>query len=328
MLEQAPAFHAAEHCESAYTVEVGMRHIRARHGAPWALHVSTFRPHPPWLASAPFAQDYHHSQCGGTPRHATIEQEAAAHPYLADKFRAGPGGGNAPESEEELNMLRSQYLACCAEVDNSLGKLFDFLKERGEWDKTMVIFTADHGEQLGEHWILSKTGFFDGSYNLPMIIRDPRPSADATRGTVVDQYSEAVDVLPTICEAFGLPVPPAVDGRSLLPFLEGTAEPVSTHAICRCLWFYVLLVREQSAVACDLYGVFAWYERLLVAQAQWKDAAHFEFDFRGDAERLGLNPHDCTLCVLRGERYKFVQFAVPGWPPLLYDLQTDPHEST
>lgn len=140
----APAFHAAEHCESAYTVETGMRHIRSRHGAPWALHVSTFRPHPPWLASAPFAQAYHHSQCGGAPRHPTIEQEGAAHPYLTDKFRAGPGGGNAPESEEELNILRSQYLACCAEVDNSLGKLFDFLKERGEWDKTMVIFTADH----------------------------------------------------------------------------------------------------------------------------------------------------------------------------------------
>lgn len=96
-----------------------MRHIRARHGAPWALHVSTFRPHPPWLASSPFAARYHHSQCGKAHRHESTQAEGAAHPWLADKLRDGPGGSNAPEDEDSLNMLRSQYLACCAEVDHS-----------------------------------------------------------------------------------------------------------------------------------------------------------------------------------------------------------------
>lgn len=79
-----------------------------------------------------------------------------------------------------------------------------------------VLTLDSHGEQLGEHHLLSKTGFYDGSYHLPCIVRDPRPSAEISRGTVVTQYSEAVDVLPTICEIFGLPVPPAVDGRSLV----------------------------------------------------------------------------------------------------------------
>ena len=97
-----------------------MRHIRARHGAPWALHVSTFRPHPPWLASSPFAARYHHSQCGKAHRHESTQAEGAAHPWLADKLRDGPGGSNAPEDEDSLNMLRSQYLACCAEVDHSV----------------------------------------------------------------------------------------------------------------------------------------------------------------------------------------------------------------
>jgi len=157
-----------------------------------------------------------------------------------------------------------------------LGRLFDFIKERGEWDRTMIVFTADHGEQIGEHWLLSKTGFFDGSYHLPCIIRDPRPSADGSRGTAVTEYTEAVDVLPTVCEAFGLEVPPATDGRSLAPFFASGDAPQG-----------------------------------------WKDAAHWEFYFHGDGERLGVNPHDCSLCVLRGPRYKFVQFAVPGWPPVL-----------
>ena len=73
-----------------------------------ALHVSTFRPHPPWLASAPFSSAYHHSVCGGTARHPSTEAEGQAHPYVADKLRAGPGGANAPADEDELNMLRSQ----------------------------------------------------------------------------------------------------------------------------------------------------------------------------------------------------------------------------
>ena len=103
----APAFWAAEHSESAYSAAVAMRHIRARHGAPWALHVSTFHPHPPWLAAAPFNRQYHHSQCGGTPRKPSRAEEGAAHPWLAHTL--GSAGGLAPESDEELNILRSQY---------------------------------------------------------------------------------------------------------------------------------------------------------------------------------------------------------------------------
>jgi hypothetical protein len=139
-------------------------------------------------------------------------------------------------------------------------------------------------------------GFFDGSYNLPLIIKDPRPSADITRGCEVSRhYTEAVDVFPTICEAFGLAVPAQVDGRSLLSFLDGRRN-------------------DNSDVT--------------PAQSGWRDSAHWEWDFRDDAEALGtslgvgttLNPYDCALCVLRGPRFKYVQFGVDCLPPLLYDL--------
>ena len=72
--------------------------------------MSTFRPHPPWLASAPFSSAYHHSVCGGAARHPSTEAEGQAHPYMADYLRAGSGGGNAPADEDELNILRSQWL--------------------------------------------------------------------------------------------------------------------------------------------------------------------------------------------------------------------------
>ena len=122
-------------------------------------------------------------------------------------------------------MLKSQYYAVCAETDAQLGRLFDFLRERGEWERTVVVFTADHAEQLGDHWLTSKLGFFDQSYHLPLIIRDPRPTADAGRGRVVEAYTEAVDVMPSLMEIVGLAVPPQVDGRALTPFLEGAPTP-------------------------------------------------------------------------------------------------------
>ena len=124
-------------------------------------------------------------------------------------------------------------------------------------------------------------------------MRDPRPQADAARGSVVRQYSEAVDIFPTICEAFGLAVPAAVDGQALTPFLQGT-----------------------EGLAKNPRHVTGWE----------KDTVHFEYDFRGSAQDLGVDAHECSICSQRGLRWKYVQFSHPSWPPLLYDIQTDPDE--
>ena len=67
----------------------------------------------------------------------------------------------------------------------------------------MVVLTADHGEQLGDHWQLGKLGYFRQSYEIPLIIRDPRPSADGGRGARIAAYTEHVDVAPTLIDAVG-----------------------------------------------------------------------------------------------------------------------------
>src|SRR4030095_6571108 len=74
-------------------------------------------------------------------------------------------------------------------------------------------------------WLLGKSGYFDQSYRVPCIVRDPRRVADATRGKRVDRFTEHVDVMPTLLEWLGLEVPPACDGMSLLPFFEHAAGP-------------------------------------------------------------------------------------------------------
>jgi len=73
-------------------------------------------------------------------------------------------------------------------VDAEIGRLVAFLKARGLWDTTLVVFTSDHGEQMGDHWLLGKCGYFDGSYRIPLILRDPRARADG-RGAASSRAS-------------------------------------------------------------------------------------------------------------------------------------------
>ena len=102
-----------------------------------------------------------------------------------------------------------------------MGQLFDYLEESGLAESTLIVVTSDHGEMGGDHWLLEKLGYWDESYHVPLIVVDPRPEAEAGRGTVVDAVTESVDILPTICEYIGAEVPLQADGWSLAPFSRG-----------------------------------------------------------------------------------------------------------
>jgi len=172
-------------------------------------------------------------------------------------------------------------------VDAEIGRLMAFLDESGLAASTLVIFTTDHGEEIGDHWLMGKGGYFDGSYHVPLIVRDPRPGA--ARGARVQRFTEHVDILPTMMEAIGAPVPLQCDGRSLGTFLAGEGAPET------------------------------WRE-----EAHWE----YDFRDAGDddAERtFGLTMHQCALNVVRGPRYKYVHFA--KLPPLFFDLAADPGET-
>ncbi|NIR39236.1 MAG: sulfatase-like hydrolase/transferase, partial [Actinobacteria bacterium] len=82
-----------------------------------------------------------------------------------------------------------------------------YLRSIDAWDDTLVVFTSDHGEQLGDHWLFGKYGYFDQAFHIPLIVRDPRPGADAGRGRRVDRFTENVDVMPTILDLLGADVP-------------------------------------------------------------------------------------------------------------------------
>ena len=94
--------------------------------------------------------------------------------------------------------MRTAYYGMISEVDDHLGRVIGYLKETGQYDHTLIVFTCDHGEQLGDHHLLGKIGYCDESFRIPLVIRDPSPAAASSRGRIVDQFTETIDVMPTI----------------------------------------------------------------------------------------------------------------------------------
>jgi arylsulfatase A-like enzyme len=119
----------------------------------------------------------------------------------------------------DVRRLRAQYWGMVSEVDMHLGRIWQRLRERGEWENTVIVITADHGEQLCDQGLVQKAGFFESSYHIIGIVRDP--SHPEGFGRVVDAFTENVDIMPTLCGMLDQPVPLQCDGMPLTPWLRG-----------------------------------------------------------------------------------------------------------
>ena len=87
-----------------------------------------------------------------------------------------------------------------SEIDSQIGRLIDYLKQVEAYDNTLIVFTSDHGDMQGDHWMLSKSCYFDQAFHVPLIVRDPRTVADQSRSTQVEAFTESVDIMPIILE--------------------------------------------------------------------------------------------------------------------------------
>ncbi|MFQ5786011.1 MAG: alkaline phosphatase family protein [Alphaproteobacteria bacterium] len=292
----APALYAAEHSSTAFLSREAIKYI-STHDGPWFVHLSYYSPHPPFVAPEPYHDMYDPADVPAPIRAETPEKEAEQHPWIAHYLYNQQGtaftyGYNSAEhnltlGEKETRQLRATYYGMMSEVDAQIGRLFEFLKETGVYDETLVIFTSDHGDQLGDHWAYAKYAYFDQTFRVPLIIRDPAPDADGARGRIVDAFTESIDIMPTILEWLGIEMPRECDGRSLLSFCRG-ATPEG--------W------RSEAHGELDFRN----------------------FTDRDGHPVFGLAPNQCTLSTIRDERYKYVHFS--ALPPLFFDLEKDPGE--
>ncbi|WP_269931287.1 alkaline phosphatase family protein [Aminobacter sp. HY435] len=265
-------------------------------GEPWFAHVSFLSPHPPFIVPGPFNTMYDPAAGSDYHRAATLEAEKASHPFLAyhlahhqkkSSFIPGAKGKVGDWSEDEFRTIRALYYGMISEVDSQLGRIWQGIKAAGSWDDTIIILTSDHAEMMGDHYLLGKGGWFDGSYHIPLVIKAPGHRQSA--GTKIDRFTSAVDIVPTLLDLISGAALPHLDGQSLKPFLDGR-EPTG--------W------RDAAFWEYDFRSV-----------AEGATEAYF-----------GLDSRSLNLAVIRTEAVKYVHFG-GGLPPLLYDLANDPGET-
>jgi len=218
-ISDAPPAYSKDQTQTAFISGEFIRWL-GEQDRPWFAHISYLRPHPPFIVPAPYNTMYGPEDVPGFHRAASVSEEAAQHPMLdyllarmpARSFVPGATGLVRDFAEAEFRQIKATYYGMISEVDAQLGRVFDAIRARGEWDDTVVIFTSDHAEMMGDHFGLGKGGYFDESQHIPLVIRGP----GLPKGRVVDGFTEAVDVFPTLLDLLGVTPNHHPDGRSLL----------------------------------------------------------------------------------------------------------------
>lgn len=296
----APAVFSSEDSNAAFLTDRTIDFIDAQLGRGWFAHVSFISPHPPYIAPQPYNNRYGADSVPPPVRASSPEAEIKVHPWLEHALK--PYGLESAETApcfegktltchdltgQELNQIRATYYGMINEVEDCLQRLIDRLKADGSYESTLIVLTSDHGDMLGDHWMVGKAGFFDQAVHIPLIIRDPRKSADPSRGRVVNAFTESVDIMPTILDAMRAPIPRQCDGVPLSAWIKGDTPTGWRTEVHHEYDFRDIVVKK--------------------------------------AERhLDLRSDQCSMGALRDDKYKYVHFA--ALPPLFYDLEKDPEQ--
>ncbi|WP_238367450.1 sulfatase-like hydrolase/transferase [Mesobacterium pallidum] len=274
---------AEEDSETPYMTGRGMAFMEQAEG-PWCCHLSYIKPHWPYIVPEPYASMYGPEHVLPVVRSDSEKQN----PHPVYRMFMDNKVGEAFSRDEVRAAVIPAYMGLIKQCDDQMGRLFDWLEETGRMEDTMIVLTSDHGDFLGDHWMGEKTFFHDTATKVPLIIYDPSPEADATRGTVCDALVEAIDLAPTFVEVSGAePAYHILEGESLRPILHGEATETTRD--------YVICEYDFSATP----------------------IAHFN----------DVPVKDAACFMVADKRWKLIHFE-GGHRPMLFDLETDPQELT
>ena len=223
-----PARVPEEHSETPYLTQRGIDFMEEAGDRPWLCHLSYIKPHWPYIVPPPY-HDMYSADDVIAPVRADSERETD-HPL----YRAWQNHRVCRAfSRDEVRMrVIPAYMGLVKQLDDQMGVLFDYLVKSGRMDDTMIVFTSDHGDYLGDHWLGEKDLFHDASARIPLIVYDPRAEADATRGTTCEALVEAIDLAPTFVDFFGGDAKPHIlEGLSLQPLMHDTPAPWRDYAV-------------------------------------------------------------------------------------------------
>ncbi len=290
MLENAPfaARVPKEHSETAWLTTRGIEYIEQQGDEPWLCHLSYIKPHWPYLAPAPYNNMYSASDL--PPVNRTQAERETDHPLMQAWMNQRVC--KSFSRDEYRDLVAPVYMGLIKELDDQMGRLFEYLENSGRMDDTMIVFCSDHGDNMGDHWMGEKDLFHDCSARMPLIIYDPRPEADATRGSVSDKLVEGVDLAPTFMQYYDVPAKPhIIEGRTLQPLLHNETTEWRSY----CVSEYDYSTRDaRRALGVDVSDA----RLVMIFDGRWK-YIHVEtmrpmlFDLQSDPNEnmdLGADP--------------------------------------
>jgi choline-sulfatase len=145
---------------------------------------------------------------------------------------------------DEMRHIRRQYIAATELIDEEIGKILDKLEETGDADNTVIIFTGDHGEMLGDHGLFTKTLPYEAAMRIPMIVSGP----DIKPGVESDALAVLSDLAPTICELAGANPLDNIHAQSLAPILRGSDTPLRDAAVAGLNTFRCVRTRSHKYI--------------------------------------------------------------------------------
>ena len=180
---------------------------------PYFLYLSFHRPHAPYDPPQSYLNIY--------------ENKELPEPPVGDFAKPDPDGdGWFVETQvgivqhDAMIRARKAYSAAVTHIDHQIGRIISHLVDTGEADNTIIVFTSDHGDLLGDHNLWRKSSPLEGSSRVPLIIYDPTGKLQYKPGTISDELVSLWDIMPTLLDLTDIAIPETVDGKSIVKLLN------------------------------------------------------------------------------------------------------------
>lgn len=206
--------------QTTWGTERSIEFIEQEHTKPWLLNVNVYDPHPPFVPPKSYADKFDADAMPGPHfRESDLAQQAKLSSVdFQDEIRT-------PE-QHNAKQRQAWYYAMIAQIDDQFARVLASLEATGQRDNTVIIFTSDHGESLGDHGLMFKgCRFYEGLVRVPLIFSWP---GRFKKNVQSDALVELLDMTATLCDLTRVELPEYMQGKSLLPMLTGET-PVNHH---------------------------------------------------------------------------------------------------
>jgi len=231
-LKRKHGYVPTEWHQTTWCANVADAFVREKRDGPWLFSLNCFDPHPPLDPPKEFVDRF---DVDSLPGPLFRDSDLAAQGRLA---AANFQSRAKKYSDHEAKRRQALYWAQIELIDQNVGRLLKTLDETGQRDNTIVIFTSDHGNMTGDHGLRAKgCRFYEGLVRVPLVVSCPGRFKQGLRS---DALVELTDIVPTLLEVNRMPIPDRIQGKSLLPILEGKANPHEHREQVRSVFYRVL----------------------------------------------------------------------------------------